>query len=138
MIKQNFDDTIEVFKKYIKINTAYLCGSYANDTAVESSDVDFAIVTTEKLSLLETMEIQSRLSEKLHFDDLDLIDLCKAPVRLQFSLVSTGKLIYEKEKDLTDIYIENLLKRYHDMEYRFRLFDEDLEKGLREDYCDAG
>ncbi|MDK2822074.1 MAG: uncharacterized protein PWP31_2039 [Clostridia bacterium] len=129
------EKAITVFKNNSKVNTAYLCGSYANGTATERSDIDFAIVPSKPLSLLEEMEIQANLSEELHFENVDLINLYNAPIRLQFNLVSNGKLIFERNREVTDCYIEKLLKLYHDREYRYRVFNADLEKGLKEDYC---
>ena len=129
------EKAIAVFRNNTKINTAYLCGSYANGAATEQSDIDFAIVPSKPLSLMEEMEIQANLSEELHFENIDLVNLHNAPIRLQFKLVSGGRIIFERNREITDCYMEKLLKLYHDREYRYRIFYTDLEKGLMEDYC---
>lgn len=137
MKKCYFDDRLlfHIFEQFDKINTVYLCGSYAKGCASENSDIDFAILPCDKLSLHDEMRIQAVLSEELSFENIDLINLCKVSVKLQFNLVSTGRIIYEKNTEFTNQYIEDLLKKYHDRVYRYKRFQIDLEQGLREDYC---
>lgn len=137
MKKCYFDDKrlIHIFKRFDKIYTVYLCGSYAQGCASEDSDIDFAILPCEELSMYDEMRIQAALSEELSFENIDLVNLNKVPVKLQFNLVSTGRIIYEKDTEFTNQYIEDLLKKYHDRVYRYKRFQIDLEQGLREDYC---
>ncbi len=137
MKKCYFDNKrlIHIFEQFDKINTVYLCGSYAQGSASENSDIDFAILPSTELSVYDEMRIQAALSEELSFENVDLINLSKAPVKLQFNLVSAGRIIYEKNAELTNQYIEDLLKQYHDRVYRYKRFQKDLEQGLREDYC---
>ena len=87
------------------------------------------------MSLYDEMRIQAALSEELSFENIDLVNLNKVPVKLQFNLVSTGRIIYEKDTEFTNQYIEDLLKKYHDRVYRYKRFQIELEQGLREDYC---
>ena len=126
---------IDVFNEEPYVNTAFLCGSYANDTASERSDIDFAILPGRPLSLLDEMKLQARLSEVLHFENIDVVNLLRAPVMLQFNLISKSRLIYERNRDKTDSYMERMLKTYHDREYRYRAFEADFKQGLKEDYC---
>ena len=137
MKKCYFDDRLlfHIFERFDKINTVYLCGSYAKGCASENSDIDFAILPCEELSMYDEMRIQAVLSEELSFENIDLINLCKVSVKLQFNLVSTGRIIYEKNTELTNQYIEDLLKKYHNRVYRYKRFQIELEQGLREDYC---
>ncbi len=128
------EKAISVFHQTQNVNTAYVCGSYANGTATERSDLDFAILPVAKMSLMEEMRLQSALSEALSFEDIDLVNLLNAPTRLQFNLVSTGRLIYEKDTDFTDDYTELLLKHYYEKKHRYRSYQTDLETGLKEDY----
>lgn len=135
MMPISIEKAIIIFNNNPMIIAVYLCGSYANSTATKQSDIDFAFVASGAMSLMEEMALQAKLSEELHFENIDLINLSKAPIRLQYNLVSGGTLLFEKDKNETDTYIEELLKRYHDREYRYRKFDLDFANGLKEDYC---
>ena len=126
---------IDVLSEEPDVDTAFLCGSYANGTANERSDIDFAILPGRPLSLLDEMKLQARLSEVLHFEKIDVVNLLRAPVMLQFKLVSKSRLIFERNRDKTDSYMERMLKAYHDREYRYRTFEADFKQGLKEDYC---
>ena len=133
-MKIDLEKAIRVFRDASAVKTAYLCGSYAQDTETRRSDLDFAFLSDKKMSMMEETQLQASLSESLSFEDIDLVNLHRAPTRLQFNLVSTGKLIYERDQGYTDDYMEQLLKQYHAKMHMYRTFQEDLEAGLREDY----
>ncbi|MCA9791207.1 MAG: nucleotidyltransferase domain-containing protein [Candidatus Eremiobacteraeota bacterium] len=63
---------------------AWLFGSQASGRAGPTSDVDIAVLGFEPLSLDERLELQLDLEDSLHVFDVDLVDLRRASVVLQF------------------------------------------------------
>ena len=51
---------------------------------------------------------------------------------MQFKAISSGCPIYEADSDMTSVFLENILQRYHDQGYRYRVFFQDWDEGLRE------
>ena len=62
---------------------------------------------------------------------IDLLNLNKALLFTQFKAISSGCLIYEADSDMTSVFLENILQRYHDRGYRYRVFFQDWDEGLR-------
>ena len=94
-----------------------------------------AILFKDTISLYDELTYQSRLSELINFEQVDILNLNKAPIRLQFTVVSTGQLIYEADQLAVSDYLENLFCQYHDQAYRYYQFFKDWDEGLKEDYA---
>lgn len=128
---------IDFFKSQENILTVYLFGSYIDGTNHEKSDLDIAVLMKEDMGLWREMELAAEISNRLGFEDIDLLNLNKASLRMQFMIVSTGQLIYEINPDLTSDFLERILIHYHDREYRYKAFFTDWDEGLKEDYLDG-
>ena len=96
-----------------------------------------AIFFNEPADLRAEMALQVKLSEVTGFEAIDLLNLNKAPLYLQFKVITTGRLIYEVDPDLTSDFLENLFNRYHDRELRYKMFFKEWDEGLKEDYPDG-
>lgn len=70
-------------------------------------------------------------------DDVDIINLKKAPVYIQHRAIYSGAKIYEKEPLKTQDFIENVLEEYHDYELIYRKFQDDYRLGLKEEHLDG-
>lgn len=90
-----------IFRLYPKIKLVYLFGSSVDGSMGPLSDIDFAFYVDEK----DTKKIydikfglMDKLSRELGTDKIDIVMLntAKAP-ELKYSVISEGKLIYEKE-----------------------------------------
>jgi predicted nucleotidyltransferase len=127
----------QLYRNNPQIALAYLFGSYIDGFANPNSDLDLAILFKKELSLWEEMAIQAQLTEAIQFEKIDLINLNKAPLRMQFQIIASGQLIYENDPEATEDYLEQLLTRYHHQEIRYRQFYKDWDEGLKEDYIDG-
>ncbi|HBE78006.1 MAG TPA: hypothetical protein DDW65_09540 [Firmicutes bacterium] len=116
------------------IAALYLFGSYNDGSAGQNSDLDLAVLFKEDVDLRAEMALQVQLSAVVGFEAIDLLNLNKAPLFMQFKALAGGRLIYEADPDLTSDFLEDILLRYHDQEYRYRMFFRDWDEGLKEDY----
>ncbi|HHZ20766.1 MAG TPA: nucleotidyltransferase domain-containing protein [Firmicutes bacterium] len=125
----------DFFSKDEKVLAVYVFGSTIEGYAHPGSDLDLAILFKDTISLYDELTYQSRLSELINFEQVDILNLNKAPIRLQFTVVSTGQLIYEADQLAVSDYLENLFCQYHDQAYRYYQFFKDWDEGLKEDYA---
>jgi uncharacterized protein len=88
-------------------------------------------------SLMKEMEINSELSSILCIQNVDMINLNKSPVSYQHEVISTGDIIFEKNRLITQDFVENVLEIYHDYGIVLHKFMCDLEEGLKEELLNA-
>ena len=80
------------------------------------------------------MSFLSRLSDVLGTDCVDLVNLNKAPVNIQFKAVSEGKLIYERDYITTCDYVEKVVGIYQDYAIDLENFYREYDEALKEAY----
>ncbi len=91
------------FETRSNIAAAYLYGSYATEKNTHKSDVDIAILmelektSTERFSVRN--QIRSDLSRLLR-KDVDLVIMNEAGETLLLEILTRGKLIFEKNRDI--------------------------------------
>lgn len=105
LLKSN--ELVDLYKVE-KINTVIVFGSITTDEFMEYSDVDIAILSNEKITLSEVMNLEETLSKKL-LRDIDIINLNQEDMDLNFkvSVLDQGKLIHNDAFDLyTSLYNE--------------------------------
>lgn len=119
------------------IQTIYLFGSQANNTAHHLSDVDFGIVLEKPEQYRNnTMDIYLKLYDiftdvlpkeylrrrlQLRKHEVDIVFLQFAPVKLQFEAIQNKKVIYESNKTGRLDYEEYIIKRHCDLQPIFQL-----------------
>lgn len=135
--EKDLQPLVELFEQDKNILLVYVFGSYNTEYMTPKSDIDFAILFERDISMLEEMSLQAQISEKLKFEHIDMVNLNKVPFRFQFKVISTGKIIYELDKGLTDNYIEKVLRYYHGNQVRYQIFFEEYDRGLKEDYLNG-
>lgn len=128
----------KLFNNDNNILLVYLFGSYIEGYANENSDIDFAILFRDNIGLWAEMELQSHISDVLCFEKVDVVNLNKVPLKLQFEAMSKGMLIYEANADATEDYIERTLQLYHDRGLRYKMFFEEYDASMKEDYINNG
>ncbi|MCL4514046.1 MAG: nucleotidyltransferase domain-containing protein [Firmicutes bacterium] len=98
------------------ILAVYLFGSYGTEFQTPDSDVDFAVLFSPgaKIDLMAEMSLLGRMSMILGEDRLDLVNLNIVPLRLQYKVISTGRLIYEQDYIQTCDFVEEVFLRYQD------------------------
>lgn len=87
--------------KHIRgIQTAYLFGSQAKQIAGSRSDVDVAVLIDRHLSPTVRREVETAvfqvISQTLHRNDIDLIELNQAPVILRYAATVHGRPLFVK------------------------------------------
>lgn len=83
------------------VKLVILFGSQATEKSSENSDTDIAVLSNQRLSFEEKIELKEKLSLELQVseDKLDLIDLSSASPLLQYQVAQNGKLIRGKAED---------------------------------------
>lgn len=105
-----------------------LIGSHGTGYQREDSDIDFAVLFKEKIGLLEEMKILKDLSEILNYENVDLVNLNKAPITLQFRAIE-GNVFYEKDTRQVSDYMEKVFKIYGDYAPVLSNFDQEMLRG---------
>lgn len=128
---------IEMFSENKNILTVYQFGSYGTEFFTAHSDIDFAILFKQKPELEEEMYLQACISIKLSYEDIDLVNMNTAPLILLFNIISEGKIVYEREKDETDNFVERVIRQKHANEIRRKMFYKEYDNALKEAYANG-
>lgn len=128
----------DFFKNRGEVAAVYLFGSYGTEFEHPNSDIDLGIVFSRIVTFVEELAIDADLSLFLASDKVDLVNLNRAPVALQFQALADGLQIYEGEYIAHSNFIERVLKNYFDYKISYARFSEDYEHALREDYLKHG
>jgi predicted nucleotidyltransferase len=135
-LKVTIEEKKEELKNYFKANDKIVLvtvfGSYLDGSFNETSDIDIAILFENNLSLFDEAKVMDDLSRILHFENIDLLNLNKANFLLRFNAVIKGKIIYEKDSDLTDEFLERILCSYRLHYYRYNSMQKEFIQNLLE------
>jgi len=129
----NIEDKIITLIKYFETNddilAVWLIGSYGTEYQREESDIDFSILFNKDVSIIKEMKISCNISDIIGYENVDTVDLKKAPITLQFKTIKEGKSLYEADFIKTSDYIEYVINRYREEKYYIESF--------RKDYYDS-
>lgn len=119
------------FKKDETILIVAIFGSYLDNTFVaKSSDIDIAILFKENVNIFREARIMADISEILDFEEIDLLNLNKANFMLRYNAVIGGEIIYERERESKEDYIESVLHAYRMHYYRYNSMQEEFMEKL--------
>ncbi|MGE0489621.1 MAG: nucleotidyltransferase domain-containing protein [Vulcanimicrobiota bacterium] len=79
---------------------AWLFGSQASGRAGPGSDVDIAVLAARPLTLEERLELQAALEDALKGVEVDLVDLRRASVVLQFEALHGIRLLVRQADEV--------------------------------------
>jgi hypothetical protein len=79
---------------------------------------------------MEEMSISCDISDVIKNENVDTIDLKKAPITLQFKAIKEGKNLYESDYIKVSEYIEYVLNRYRDEKYYWDSFMKEYYKSF--------
>ncbi|ACA60178.1 type VII toxin-antitoxin system MntA family adenylyltransferase antitoxin [Candidatus Desulforudis audaxviator] len=136
----NIESRLPALKEYFAGNpdiiAAYLYGSYDTSAQTVLSDVDLGILLREGIKdrFDLYLAIQSAVIEVTREEDVNVLILNDAPVIIQYEVIATGRLLYERSADTHLDFIERVLKRYPDFALDFRAFCAEYDQSLREAY----
>jgi predicted nucleotidyltransferase len=124
---------LEYFTGNPAINTVYLFGSFGTEASHAHSDLDMAILFGQEVALLDELKVSADLSLILCREDVDVVNLNKARVDLQHEILSTGEIIYERDRIATADFTENTLRNYFDFGITLRRIRDEFWGRLREE-----
>jgi predicted nucleotidyltransferase len=100
------------------IYLTYLFGSFASEKERKLSDVDIAVLLKEGIEPLEKqLNLLADITFILKTDEVDLVILNRAPIALQYTIISEGTLLVNREDKLRIDYEEKVSRDYLDSEY---------------------
>lgn len=125
---------LEKLKSYLSDNpniiAFYLFGSYGTEYQNQNSDIDFAVLYNKNVSLEEELTLEVKISEIFKRDDIDVINLNKAPLNLQHHVIYTGELLYCSNYVKLSDFKEKVFKYYGDYGITLKFFYDDYLEGL--------
>lgn len=125
----NIENKISALQNYFSLNqsilAAWIIGSYGTEYQREESDIDFALLFDHDINLMDEMDISQNVSDIIKFENVDIVNLKKAPITLQFKALKEGRQIYEKDFIKVSDYMENVFNRYRDEKYYLDSFRKD-------------
>lgn len=108
-----------LFQNDPRVLGVWLFGSQADGTASGHSDIDLAVLFNRELSLREELDFEVEVSEVLHIDNVDVVNLRNANLLLRFRAIA-GDLLYERDFARVADFVEQTLIEYRDFEPRAR------------------
>ena len=103
---------ITVCRQYIPdIKLLYLFGSHASKQTHIKSDIDLAVMFTQKTSSVTRWEIQQKLALEFNVD-VDLIDLLSASTVMQNQIIKKGICLYDA-RDYKNAFEMQVMSMYH-------------------------
>ncbi|NMD42890.1 MAG: nucleotidyltransferase domain-containing protein [Firmicutes bacterium] len=139
VLQKQLPTLLDYFASNDTILTVYLFGSIGTNRYIPSlSDLDLAIIFSKDRSLMEEMKIGADISILLEREDIDLINLNKARVDLCHEIISTGEIIYEKERVKTADFVERTLQHYFDYGIPLKRIREEFLETLKGEAADDG
>ncbi|KJR45283.1 Nucleotidyltransferase [Desulfosporosinus sp. I2] len=126
------------FQSRVEIAAVYLFGSLGTEFEHPMSDIDLGVVFTRPVTLSEELELDAALCLHVNHDRIDLVNLNRAPIALQFRALREGFLVYEGDYFKHSDFIEGVIKTYPDYAVKYAVFARDYEQALKEEYDSHG
>lgn len=113
LIERLTDNITKLFENEPDILAVYLLGSALNSTMRSDSDIDLGLMIKPglKMSSLIRAKLAGNLSYKMG-RNVDLGEISSSNLVYAREAFLKGKLLYTKDKDLTNLYRANLLGMY--------------------------
>lgn len=127
----------EFFQARVEVAAVYLFGSLGTEFEHPQSDIDLGVVFTRPVTLSEELELDGVLSLYINHDRIDLVNLNRAPIALQFRALQEGILVYEGDYVTHSDFIEYVIKTYPDYAVKYAIFARDYELALKEEYSNG-
>lgn len=110
-----------------RVRFAYLHGSVSRGDERPDSDVDLAVLTRPRGTLLEDARLHDQLAVALGREDVDLLVLDDAPLWLQFRVVA-GRVVFSRDERHRIRFRERVEKEFLD----FRPYHDSYLRSMRE------
>ena len=89
----------------------WLFGSMASGDSTQTSDIDLAILLSEKADSVKLWQCSQQIASQLDAD-VDLVDLLEASTVFRAQIMQKGKLVYHADKFRCDMFETEALSNY--------------------------
>jgi len=124
----------QFFQQCPNVTAVYLFGSYGTEFEHPQSDIDLGVIFGVPATLSEELELDASLSMHVGHDRIDLVNLNRAHISLQFRALKEGMLVYEGDFIKHSDFIEHVIKFYPDYALKYAVFAKDYKSALKEVY----
>lgn len=135
--KIKIEDKLPALEEFLgsrkEILAVYLFGSYGTEYQTNLSDIDLAVLVSGSVTpdLAYQLDLSAQLADIIQEEDIDIVILNTASVVMQFEVLSTGKLLYERNHKLVCDFLERVLKEYGDFQIDLKQFYYDYDDAMR-------
>lgn len=136
-IEPRIPELLRYFERNGDIVAVYLYGSYGTERQTALSDVDLGVLLRRGLRdkhLERFLDIQAAVAAATREEDVNVLILNNAPPVIQFEVLRSGRLIFERDGEQHRDFVEHVIKRYPDFAIDFQAFCRDYDASLREAY----
>ncbi len=132
-IQDRIPNLIEFLKSREEILAVYLYGSYGSEYQTNLSDIDIAVLVSGSLraDLAYQLDLSAQIADIIREEDLDVLILNTASIVMQFEVLSTGKILFERDHELLCDFLERVFKEYGDFQIDLRQFYCEYDEALR-------
>ena len=127
-VEKEINELILYLSKNSNVIAFFIFGSFGTQYQNQNSDIDFAILYDKDVTLKEELMLEVKISEIFKRDDIDVVNLNKAPINLQHRVIYTGDLLYCRDKIKLADFKERVFKFYGDYGITLKFFYEDYLK----------
>jgi len=127
-VEKEINELILYLSKNSNVIAFFIFGSFGTQYQNQNSDIDFAILYDKDVTLKEELMLEVKISEIFKRDDIDVVNLNKAPINLQHRVIYTGDLLYCRDKIKLADFKEKVFKLYGDYGITLKFFYEDYLK----------
>jgi hypothetical protein len=128
------------FSEQTDVVAAYLFGSYARNGEDHLSDVDIAVLLTslpKEAIWRREMEMADRVCDLLQTGEIDFVVLNTVPLRVQFEIISTGRLLQSNNEARRTDFEVAVMSEYWDFKKYDEEYDDYLLRRLKRNLSDA-
>lgn len=135
-IDEMFPEIEAYFRHQEDILAVYLFGSYGTEFQTPMSDVDIALLFDQVSvpSVDRVLEIEDEIRQIAGEEDINVLCLNNASLVLQFNVIKTGRIVYEKHRDRVSDFHERVFKLYGDFVVDYEQVCRDFDEAPREVY----
>ena len=131
---RRLDQLQPLFQDDLGIVAVYLFGSQVDGYVTPRSDIDLAILWDEPVTFRTELDLDAEISLALATDKVDVVNLSKIPLALQYRVIATGKLLYEREPVHLADFVQQTLVRYFDFQPTLQTYEQEFLHSLEQDY----
>ncbi len=121
---------ISEIEGFPEIKHLLLFGSLAAGNATSLSDIDISYIADRPVTFTNELDLLSYLNRTIGTDEIDVTDFNKAPLPLQYKILSEGKVIFS----INPIEIANLKEKIFPLYFDFKYYQNEFFEALKLQY----